>query len=439
VLRSIFSDRDIGAEDRERTIRALGTAALEKRSSEYTSRLDRPSMRLLDSLGTRASSGAAVTETSASTVPIVSACVGFLSDMIAMLPCKVYRKTADGREEASELGAHQLVHSSTGSIHTPFEQRRLAMTGVGFGGNGYIRVFRDRFFEPAELQWIRPCDIKPELLKSKEGRLSSRYIVDGLRDPLTRADIIHVQGLSTDGINGISPIRALRESIGLSLTQREQAGTIYANGARFPGYFVSPTSASPKQLEDFRKELEVRHIGVENTGRQPALWGGWDYKAVNGMSMQDAQFLESRKFERTEISTLYRIPEVLLGNSDKTSSWGTGIETLTNGFLAFSLGPWLINWEQSLNYTLLTEEQKAQGYYFRFTRGALLQVALEAQAKFFREMRDIGVYSVNDVRAKLEENDLPDHIGDDYGLPFNGSGGRPAEEAENQPANADNE
>jgi HK97 family phage portal protein len=109
------------------------------------------------------------------------------------------------------------------------------------------------------------------------------------------------------------------------------------------------------------------------------------------MTLADAEFLESRKFERTEIATLYRIPEVLLGNSDKTSSWGTGIETLTNGFLAFSLGPWLVNWEQALNFTLLTEQEKRDGYYFRFTRGALLQVALEAQAKFFREMRDIGV------------------------------------------------
>ena len=83
----------------------------------------------------------------------------------------------------------------------------------------------------------------------------------------------------------------------------------------------------------------------------------------------------------------------------------------------------MVNWEQALAATLLTEDEKRAGFYFRFTREALLQVAKEAQAKFFREMRDIGVYSVNDIRAKLEENDLPDNIGDDYRLPFNGSGG----------------
>lgn len=164
--------------------------------------------------------------------------------------------------------------------------------------------------------------------------------------------------------------------------------------------------------------------GADNAGRTPILWGGWDYKAVNGMSMQDAEFLESRKFERTEISTLFRIPEVILGNSDKASSWGTGIETLTNGFLQFCLNPWLINWEQSLNYTLLSIEEQAAGYYFEFNRRALLSVALETQAKFLREMRDIGAYNRNDVRGFIGENHLPaGQGGDDYDKPFNGSGG----------------
>lgn len=385
-------------------------------------------MRLIEALGATSSSGASVNETSATTVPIVMSCVGVLADMIGMLPCKVYRKTADGREEATDHPAHRLISSSPGSLHTPYELRRQAMTGVGLGGNGYIRVFRNSYFEPAELQWVRPCDVRPELIKRRDGRMFGAYHLDGEREPLTRSDIVHVHALSTNGITGISPVRALRESIGLSITQREQVGRIYANGARFPGYFVSPQTINKTQLEDFRSELNRNNVGTENAGRQPALWGGWDYKSVNGMSLADAEFLESRKFERTEIATLYRTPEVLFGNSDKASSWGTGIETLTNGFLAFSLNPWLVNWEQSLNYTLLTEDEKRAGYYFRFTREALLQVALEAKAKFFREMRDIGVYSPNDVRAKLEENSIPG--GEKYNTPFNGSGGTAANSAQ---------
>lgn len=389
-------------------------------------------MRLIDSLGASSSSGARVTEGTASSVPAVAACVGLLADMIASLPCKLYLKTANGREEQPEHPAHRLITRGQSELHTSYEFRQQVQTGVGFGGNGYARVHRDSFYQPAELEWLAPCNVSP-----KRVGLRRFYQVEGVRETLTRADIIHVRGLSLDGIAGVSPVRMLRESIGLSLTQREQAGRIFSNGARFDGYFISPQSARKEQLEEFKTEMENRHVGAQNAGRKPVLWGGWDYKSVQGMTMADAEFLESRKFELAEIARWYRIPGILVGDSEKTSSWGTGVEAITNGFLSFSLNPWLTNWEQSLDYTLLTEAERASGYYFKFTRGALLQVAMEAQAKFFREMRDIGVFSINDVRAKLEENDLYDHIGDNYSQPFNGSGGRPAETpTQKEPAKA---
>lgn len=418
---------DLLAEDEARTIRVAGARALsaEKRS-EVESKLDRPSMRLLESLGSGTSSGAAVSETVAATVPTFNACAGLLSDMIGMLPCKLYRKTPDGREEQPQHSAARLIGHSTGQHQTPFELRQQTQQGPCYGGNGYIRVWRDSLYDPQELEWLKPCDVNPVKWR-QDGRARVSYEVDGVGELLSRADIIHVRSLSSDGVKGVSPVRMLRESLGLSVAQRTQTGKLISNGVRFPGILNAPPQATPQVIESAREEWAKRQEGASNAGRTPVLKGDWKYQAVQGMSMADAEFLESRKFERTEIATLFRVPEVLLGNSDKASSWGTGIETLTNGFLAFSLNPWLVNWEQALNFTLLTEQEKLDGFYFRFTREALLQVAKEAQAKFFREMRDIGVYSVNDVRAKLEENDLPDHIGDDYRLPFNGSGGRPAE------------
>jgi HK97 family phage portal protein len=416
------SERDLLAEDQARSIRAVGSAVLEKRS--IVSSIADPTKRFLDALGLPSSSGAIVNEATASTIPILAACVGVLSDMVAMLPLGVYRKTNDGREEVIKHPAHKLIAVAPNDLHTPYELRQQAMAGVGYGGNGYLRVWRDSYYQPGEIQWVPPIDVRPELYRRTDGRYMAQYIIRNEREPLTRADLVHVRGISANGLIGMSPIRALRESIGLSLTQREQSGRIYANGARFPGYLVAPQSLNKTQIDDARKEWREGQAGTENAGKNPILWGGWDYKATQGMSLKDAEFLESRKFERTEIATLYRIPEVLFGNSDKSSSWGTGIETLTNGFLAFSLGPWLVNWEQALNFTLLTTDELLAGYYFRFTRTALLQVAMEAQAKFFREMRDIGVYSVDDIRRKLEENDLKDNaIGRDYRLPFNSAGG----------------
>lgn len=392
-------------------------------------------MEFIDRLGLASSSGAKVSESAALTIPTFNACAGLISDMIGMIPCKLYQKTADGREERPEHPAHRLMALEPGCDQTPFEVRKLAQAGVHYGGNGYLRVHRDAFFAPQELEWLKPCDVQPVWMRDGNGRRRAGYKVEGVGKTLNRGDIIHVRDQTTDGITGISPVRLLRESLGLSITQRTQAGKLMANGARFAGILIGPPQVQKETLEDTRVQWAKYQEGSENTGKTPVIKGDWKYQEVQGMTMQDAEFLESRKFERTEIATMFRIPEVLLGNSDKASSWGTGIETLTNGFQTFSLGPWLINWEQSLNYTLLTADERAAGYFFKFTRGALLQLTKEAQAKFFREMRDIGVYSVNDVRRFLDENDLPDHIGDDYRLPFNGSGGTAAKPAgENAPA-----
>lgn len=434
----MFRDRNASDLLRADEIRAIsagrrigGTA--EKRSS---SSLTDPANWLIEALGGgRSESGALVGNSSASTIPVFNACVGILADMIGKLPCKLFRKTEGGAEEAREHPAHRLLTLAPGDLHTPFELRQLAQTSIGYGGNGYIRVWRDSFYQPGELQWLRPCDVRPDLVKRPDGRRFARFVVEGERESLSRADLIHIRTGTLDGLVGISPVRLLRESIGLSLTQREQAGKIFANGARFPGFLTSPNTLNPEQLKAISDKWQAAQAGTENAGKTPVLMGGMGYTAVNGMSMADAEFLDSRKFERSEIATLFRIPEVLLGNSDKASSWGTGIETLTNGFLQFALDPWLINWEQSLNYTLLTFEEQAGGYFFRFNRRALLAVALETQAKFLREMRDIGVYSPDDCRRFLDENNLPEGAGgDDYSKPFNGSGGRPASSPADQPA-----
>lgn len=426
--------------ERNHALQAARAAEI-RAANPATSDLTQPSDWLLQAMGAnKSSSGAIVSTASASTVPVVFGCVSLLADMIGKLPLKLYRKTADGAEEATDHPAFKLVAISPGDMGTPFELRRDAQAGVGFGGNGYIRVWRDSYFNPGELQWIRPCDISPEIFKRSDGKKFARYHINGESQPLDRTDVIHVRALSTDGLCGLSPIRQLRESIGVSITQREQAGRIAANGARTPGILSAPPSLKKDQIDDARREWQLHQAGPENAGKTAILWGGWTYSAINGMTMADAEFIDSRKFERSEIATLYRIPEVLLGNSDKASSWGTGIETLTNGFLTLTLDPWLVNWEQSLNYTLLTLEEQLGGYYFKFNRRALLAVLLESQANFFRTMRDIGAMNNDEVRGLLELNRIPDGTGQNFAQPFNGSGGtapsKSAAATQPQPATA---
>jgi HK97 family phage portal protein len=378
-------------------------------------------------LGVATFSGASVTDKTAPTVPTFYACARLLSDMVGMLPVKCYRRTGDGREEAIDAPVNALVSRSPSPAFTAFQTRKQAQEGVIYGGNGYLRVWRNRYMEPEEMQWIAPATVKPMRMETPDGRVRIQYEVTqtGGRNVLLQPwDLVHIRHHSADGIMGRSVVSLLRETVGTQMAQRDFAASVMKNGARFPGVLKAPPATTPEKMKEAARQWRQVHEGPEHAGKTPVLMPGWEWLANNGMSLADQEFLESRKFERSEIATAFGIPEVLLGNSEKTSSWGTGIETLINGFLSTSLNPWLVNWEQALDHALLSEAQKDQGYYFRFNRRALLQVALEAQAKFFREMRDIGVYSVNDIRALLEENDIEG--GDDYAKPFNGSGGTPS-------------
>lgn len=408
-----MAHRDLLAEDNARSIRAAGLRAVEKRST-----LKNPDEWLINSLGgSTTSSGARVGESTAMGLPVVQACVGIMADMVGLLPCKLYRKTDSGREEMADHPANVLISGTPNGHHTAFEFRRFVHTGVGMGGNGYARVYRDGFYEPVRIEPLLPCDVKPEQLSDKR----IVYRVQGERALLTRADIIHVPGLSTDGVMGISPIRTLRESMGLALTMQEQAGRMFKNGAQFGGYIEAPQGTKPETLQAMSDQWERRHAGAHNAGKTPWLLNGTKYTAVQGMTMQDAEFLSSRRFQIEEIARAYRVPLFLLNSTDKSTTWGSGLEQMNQGFLQYSLNPWLVCWEQALGITLLTASELSDGYYFKFNRGALLQATLEAQANFFQAMRNIAVYSPNDIRRKLDENDIEG--GDSYDLPFNGQGG----------------
>jgi len=179
------------------------------------------------------------------------------------------------------------------------------------------------------------------------------------------------------------------------------------NGAKFPGFLVSATQLKKEVLDDARDEFNANYSGFNNAGKVPILNGNFDFKQTNGMSMADAQFIESRRFELQEIARLYRIPAFMIGDSN-ASNWGTGIEQQTLGFLNFCLDPHLVGWEQSLAMTLLTTDEIRKGYYFKFDRDEVASVALEARANFYKAMREMQVLSANEVRSELGYATIPD-------------------------------
>lgn len=393
--------------------------------------------RALDSLAyiisSPASSGSAVNERSALSVAAVLACTSLLADMVAKLPLEMFQRTKSGPKPITRHPAIRVLNRPS-DLHTSFELRQLMMMGKGLGGNGYARVFRNGSFDPVAIEWVAPCDVTTQLIQRGGGQSFITYRHKGAA--LTRGEMLHLKWYSRDGVLGISPITLLRESIGTSLAQTQAAGKLMRDGTQFPGYLISNQTLSPDKIKDAREEWERQHAGSRNAGRVPILNGIFDFKQTSGMSMVDAQFIESRRFELQEIARHYRIPPFLIGDSTASTTWGTGIEQQTLGFLNFCLDPHLTAFEQALEATLLTSEEIAAGYYFRFDRDELASVSRQDTAAYFQTMRGIGVYSVNDIRRKLDEPTIPaESGGDDYSLPFNNTGGAAqAKAAQAEPA-----
>jgi HK97 family phage portal protein len=407
-------------ENRSRRVAASSRNDGEKRS---VSSFREPTDLLLNALGGLPStSGARVGEFTALTDSGVSACVTLLADMLGMLPLKLYRKTETGADVVTDHPAADIVSISPDGQRTCFEHRRLVQTGVGIGGNGYSRVVRYGGSIQA-VNWMRPIDVNPRMLADG----SVVYHINGDTTARTRSDVLHVSALSSNGVVGLSPITMMREDIGLALTQRDMAGRMYSNGARHSGVLISPPSIKPEDLKKTKESWQDANSGSHNAFKTPVLVGGWDYKTIQGMTLRDAEFLESRSFSVEIVARYYRVPLFLLQSTQKATTWGSGLEQMMQAFLSVSLNPWLVNWEQALGITLLTTQEIRDGLSFQFNRRALLQVALEAQAKFLRDMRDIAVYNVDDCRRYLGENALPQGMGQDYDQPFNGSGGAQAE------------
>lgn len=410
--------------------RALSAVGLARRASTdaAASSLTAPAPWLVDFFGAKSAAGITVNEGTALGIPAAYACISLLANLVGSLPAKVIRRTAAGHEDVNEHPVTRLLARTPNEIHSPFEFRRIMQARVGGSGVAYARIIRDGAYRPTALV---PLARERVTVLTDHERATLAYRVapppngNGQQAALlTRGDVLQVNALTTDGFVGISPIAVLRESIGIAASQRIAYGSFLGNSPFFNTALSAPAALTKAQVDDFRAQWQGTQGGQGNAGRTPILWGEWKYlDKTAGMSMADAEFLASRSFENEEICRVFGIPPILIGDSKKMSSWGTGIEQINQGFLTYALNPWLINWEQSLGVSLLTEAEQASGLSVSFDRTALMQASLATRAAFARTMREIGALSVNDVRREFGFNDLPDNIGDNYAAPFNNQGG----------------
>jgi HK97 family phage portal protein len=357
--------------------------------------------RLLDALGIQKTlSGVDVNEITALGLPAVWRAMNVTCNVPAALPFHAYRQTTEGRVRATGHAANLLDDPHPDM--TPFELWQTAFFHKRAWGNAYLRKLRNPLGQIAELWPIDPRRVKVGR-ESEAGR--KVYAIDGGREVLGDAEILHLPGLGYDGICGVSPIRAARESIGMGLAAQEYGARLWSSGALATGILQTEQRLTQKQADALAKRWKEKQGGLSSAGNTIVLDKGASFERLS-IPPGDAQFLESRRFQVVEVCRWFGLPPFLMFETEKSTSWGTGLEQQALGWVKFDLGPELQAFEQRVTKHVL----KPTPVYAKFALEGLLRGDSTARARFYRAMWEMGAYSTNDV---LELEDRPPVDGGD--------------------------
>lgn len=341
-------------------------------------------------------------------VSTVYACVRVLAEDVAKLPLILYRRRpGGGKERARDHPLYRVARSRANPRHTAFEFRETLQGHLGLRGNAYALVNRAGGVV-RELIPIHPDRVAVH--GDGSGPLS--YVIRGSAREFTDREILHIRGLSTDGVYGLSPVSLARESIGLSVAMEQHGGRLFKNGAMPGGILRHPTVLSETAAQNLKDSVESAVSG-ENAHRLLLLEEGTEWVGA-GLSNEDAQFLGSRAFQRTEICQFYRMPPHKVGILDKATF--SNIEHQAIEYVVDCLMSWLERWTQRLDETLLTDEEREE-YFFEFLVDALLRGTTKERYEANRMAILDGWKTRNEVRVM--ENLNPAEGLDEFLEPLN--------------------
>ncbi|MBN8431816.1 phage portal protein [Microbulbifer salipaludis] len=386
---------------------------LSKIFSAETSTLKSPSDDLLESLtGPQSAAGKSVTPDTAMRVAAVYSCVRLLSETLAALPLNVYRKQSDGnREVATDHPLQMLLHDLPNEEMTSIDFRTQLMASLLLRGNAFSEVERDRAGR-LRAAWPLNPDKMHVARSDRTNRLTFEYHDKGIQTiPASR--MWRIAGLSTNGIIGLSPISQAREGIGLALALEEHGARLFSNGARPGGTLEVEGKLSDEAYDRLRTSWNNRHQGGANAHRTAILEEGTKWKQI-GMSAEDAQFLETRKYQRSEIAAIFGVPPHMVGDLDKATF--SNIEHQSIQFVVYSLLPWLKRIEQSIFRDLLSPVERQQ-YYAEHSVEGLLRGDAKARSEFYKNLFNVGALSINDLRRLENMNSIEG--GDEHWLQLN--------------------
>ncbi len=361
------------------------------------------------------SSNKLVSERSAMQVAAVYACVRVLAEAVAQLPLHLYRYTGEGsKEKAADHPLYFLLHDEPNPEMSSFVFRETLMTHILLWGNAYAQIIRNGKGEVVALYPLMPNRMRVD--RDEHGRLYYEYTLSDDDAPqikktiLKPSEVLHIPGLGYDGLVGYSPIAVAKNAVGLTIATEEYGAKLFANGATPGGILEYPGTV--KDPDKVREAWNKGFGGSGNSNKVAVLEEGMKYTPIS-INPDEAQFLDTRKFQIDEIARIFRVPPHLIG--DLEHSTFSNIEQQSLEFVTYSLQPWLVRWEQSIHRVLLNENER-RDYFVKFNVDGLLRGDYQSRMNGYATARQNGWMSANDIRELENLDRIPEKDGGDLYL-----------------------
>ena len=362
-------------------------------------------------------SGKPVNEHTAMQMTAVYSCVRILAEAVAGLPLHLYKYNASGgKEKALSHPLYFVLHDEPNPEMSSFVFRETLMTHLLLWGNAYAQIIRNGKGEVIALYPLMPNRMSVD--RDSSGALYYTYTryseeaptMNGMTVTLRPSEVLHIPGLGFDGLVGYSPIAMAKNAIGMAIACEEYGAKFFANGAAPGGVLEHPgTIKDPQKVRD---SWNAAYQGSSNSHRVAVLEEGMKYQPI-GISPEQAQFLETRKFQINEIARIFRVPPHMVGDLEKSSF--SNIEQQSLEFVKYTLDPWVIRWEQAISRALLRPDEKKL-YFAKFNVDGLLRGDYVSRMNGYATARQNGWMSANDIRELENLDRIPPELGGDLYL-----------------------
>lgn len=370
------------------------------------------------SLSSTTTAGVPMDEWIAEGMPAVYACVHAISETVGQLPLKLYRKTATGRVVADEHPLYPILHDLSNPEMTAYQVREIMTRHLAMWGRAYGFIERNSSGEVQALWPIHPNRVKVD----RNAMNIKRWTVGMPAGPASeflfnpeRPPILHLHMNSNDGLDGRSPILINRESLGVNKATDDFIASYFGNGA-VPGIIVThPGRLTEKAKENFKAQWQAKFGGAKNRGKIAVLPEDVKINIVS-TDPQKSQLTELSQEQISAAARIWRVPSFIIQNHTKDTSWGSGIEQMMIGWINTGLMPYFEQWQQAIARDLLSRKTY-RTHYAKFVTAALERGDLKTTMDALATARQNTIYNADEIREKLEENHIPDGVGEHYLIP----------------------